>query len=89
MALRTVVFPSYFTLYPNLRFICNKFFDILCFGDLILCLLYTKKKRKMSDESEYEKYVKDSRTACKYGTKCYQKNPMHHKKYKHPPNKVS
>jgi hypothetical protein len=29
--------------------------------------------------------VKDSRTVCKYGAKCYQKNPAHHKAYKHPP----
>lgn len=30
-------------------------------------------------------YEKDSRTACQYGEKCYQKNPAHHNKYKHPP----
>lgn len=34
---------------------------------------------------EWDAYVKDPRTICKYGTKCYQKNPEHHKKYKHPP----
>ncbi|XP_012547401.1 histone PARylation factor 1 [Bombyx mori] len=28
--------------------------------------------------------AEDSRTVCKYGEKCYQKNPEHHKKYKHP-----
>lgn len=26
----------------------------------------------------------DSRTMCKYGTDCYQRNPEHHKKFKHP-----
>lgn len=26
----------------------------------------------------------DSRPACKYGEKCYQKNPQHHRKFKHP-----
>ena len=33
-------------------------------------------------------YEDDPRTPCKYQTKCYQKNPDHHKKFKHPP-KVS
>lgn len=37
----------------------------------------------MSDE--WEKYVKDIRTVCKYGLKCYQQNPEHHENYKHPP----
>lgn len=37
----------------------------------------------MSDE--WLAYTKDSRTICKYGTKCYQKNPEHHKTFKHPP----
>lgn len=32
-----------------------------------------------------EEYVKDPRIACKYGVKCYQRNPLHHQKYKHPP----
>ncbi|KAI4465441.1 histone parylation factor 1 [Holotrichia oblita] len=32
-------------------------------------------------------YDKDSRTPCKYGTNCYQKNPLHLSKYKHPPKK--
>lgn len=27
----------------------------------------------------------DSRELCRYGAKCYQKNPLHHSKYKHPP----
>ncbi|XP_022901660.2 histone PARylation factor 1 [Onthophagus taurus] len=34
-----------------------------------------------------EEYVKDPRIACKYGWKCYQKNPIHQTKYKHPPKK--
>ncbi|KAI5636631.1 zinc-finger (CX5CX6HX5H) motif domain-containing protein [Phthorimaea operculella] len=37
----------------------------------------------MSDE--WQAYIKDSRTVCKYGSKCYQKNPEHHKNFKHPP----
>ncbi|GLG99828.1 Uncharacterized protein GBIM_06210 [Gryllus bimaculatus] len=32
-------------------------------------------------------YKNDSRIPCKYGVKCYQKNPVHHEKYKHPSNK--
>ncbi|XP_063823222.1 histone PARylation factor 1 [Ostrinia nubilalis] len=34
---------------------------------------------------EWETFVKDPRTKCKYGENCYQKNPEHHKTYKHPP----
>lgn len=34
---------------------------------------------------EWDEYLKDSRIICKYGNECYQKNPEHHKKYKHPP----
>lgn len=37
----------------------------------------------MSDK--WDEYDKDSRVACKYGSKCYQKNPNHHATYKHPP----
>ncbi|XP_046431621.1 histone PARylation factor 1 [Neodiprion fabricii] len=33
----------------------------------------------------YETYVKDPRTPCNYGVKCYQKNQIHRDKYKHPP----
>lgn len=29
----------------------------------------------------------DTRLPCKYGQKCYQKNPLHHQKYKHPPKR--
>ena len=29
----------------------------------------------------------DKRKVCKYGSRCYQKNPDHHKKYKHPPKR--
>lgn len=38
-----------------------------------------------SDDDQYNKYLSDPRIPCQYGTKCYQKNPLHHKKYKHPP----
>ncbi|XP_063530625.1 histone PARylation factor 1 [Cydia strobilella] len=37
----------------------------------------------MSDE--WQAYVQDPRSICKYGGTCYQKNPDHHNKYKHPP----
>ncbi|KAB7498643.1 Histone PARylation factor 1 [Armadillidium nasatum] len=30
-------------------------------------------------------YLNDKRTPCKYGENCYQKNPHHIKKFKHPP----
>jgi hypothetical protein len=29
-------------------------------------------------------YNSDPRLSCKYGQKCYQKNAVHHQKYKHP-----
>lgn len=35
----------------------------------------------MSEEAEY---AKDPRPVCKYALKCYQKNPEHLKKFKHP-----
>lgn len=35
---------------------------------------------------EWQEYISDPRTVCKYGLKCYQKNPEHHTKYKHPPS---
>nr|XP_031830117.1 histone PARylation factor 1 isoform X2 [Nomia melanderi] len=42
----------------------------------------------MSDiEEQFKAYQKDSRISCRYGAKCYQKNPAHHEKYKHPPSK--
>ena len=31
-----------------------------------------------------EKNKKDFRQSCKYGKDCYQKNPMHHQKFRHP-----
>ncbi|XP_039745797.1 histone PARylation factor 1 [Pararge aegeria] len=34
---------------------------------------------------EWKAFVSDTRTACKYGAECYQKNPDHHNQYKHPP----
>ncbi|CAH0759411.1 unnamed protein product [Diatraea saccharalis] len=42
----------------------------------------------MSSDDEWQTYVKDSRTICKYGAKCYQKNVEHHKTYKHPPKNM-
>lgn len=35
---------------------------------------------------EWKSYVDDPRNICKYGSKCYQKNPQHHTTYKHPPH---
>jgi hypothetical protein len=32
-------------------------------------------------------YDGDPRIPCRYGQKCYQKNPLHHQKYKHPPKR--
>ncbi|XP_049888176.1 histone PARylation factor 1 [Pectinophora gossypiella] len=34
---------------------------------------------------EWQAYIKDPRKVCKYGANCYQKNPDHHKHFKHPP----
>ena len=31
-----------------------------------------------------EDKAKDVRQMCKYGENCYQKNPMHHQKFRHP-----
>ncbi|KAK9305670.1 hypothetical protein QLX08_003435 [Tetragonisca angustula] len=42
----------------------------------------------MSDrEEEFRAYREDVRIPCRYGAKCYQKNAVHHEKYKHPPMK--
>ncbi|OAD52832.1 hypothetical protein WN48_00132 [Eufriesea mexicana] len=43
----------------------------------------------MSDNEgeQFKVYKNDTRIPCKYGIKCYQKNAVHHKKYKHPPTK--
>lgn len=38
--------------------------------------------------AENFKYKDDPKPECKYGTKCYQKNPDHLKKFKHPPKKM-
>lgn len=38
-------------------------------------------------DKKHEEYVKDPRIPCRYGLKCYQRNPEHHQKYKHPHNK--
>lgn len=34
----------------------------------------------------HKSYSEDPRLPCHYGRKCYQKNPNHHIKYKHPPD---
>ncbi|XP_017888758.1 histone PARylation factor 1 [Ceratina calcarata] len=39
----------------------------------------------MSDDEKPEVSTKDTRIPCRYGAKCYQKNPVHHQKYKHLP----
>lgn len=36
----------------------------------------------MSDE--WQTYRDDTRTPCKYGRNCYQRNPQHHSNFKHP-----
>ncbi|KAL6431926.1 hypothetical protein ACFW04_007427 [Cataglyphis niger] len=35
--------------------------------------------------AQLQVYNDDPRIPCQYGVKCYQKNPQHHSKYKHPP----
>lgn len=35
----------------------------------------------------WEEYQNDTRVACKYGAGCYQKNPQHHGRFKHPPKR--
>lgn len=44
----------------------------------------------MSDndkDAQLRAYKDDPRIPCQYGVKCYQKNPQHHSKYKHPPKR--
>lgn len=43
----------------------------------------------VTPDEEYDQYVRDPRTPCKFGVECYQRNPLHHQKYKHPPKKRS
>ncbi|XP_033216876.1 histone PARylation factor 1 [Belonocnema kinseyi] len=43
------------------------------------------KNPKDMNEDEIKQYKDDPRYSCQFGVKCYQKNPVHHKKYKHPP----
>ncbi|XP_018405538.1 PREDICTED: histone PARylation factor 1 [Cyphomyrmex costatus] len=38
-------------------------------------------------DAEFQAYKDDSRIPCQYGAECYQKNPQHHNKYKHPPKR--
>lgn len=40
-----------------------------------------------NEETQFKAYREDKRIPCRYGSKCYQKNPPHHEKYKHPPVK--
>ncbi|CAK9803266.1 Histone PARylation factor 1-like [Anthophora quadrimaculata] len=40
-----------------------------------------------NEETQFKAYREDKRIPCRYGSKCYQKNPTHHEKYKHPPTK--
>ncbi|KOC64422.1 UPF0609 protein [Habropoda laboriosa] len=40
-----------------------------------------------NEELQFKAYREDKRIPCRYGSKCYQKNPTHHEKYKHPPTK--
>lgn len=42
-----------------------------------------------SEDERFKEYENDPRIPCQYGIKCYQKNPVHHQKYKHPPSKES
>ncbi|EZA60563.1 histone PARylation factor 1 [Ooceraea biroi] len=39
------------------------------------------------EDAQFRAYKDDSRIPCQYGVKCYQKNPQHHNKYKHPPKR--
>lgn len=38
-----------------------------------------------NEDPQFRIYKDDPRIPCQYGVKCYQKNPQHHSKYKHPP----
>ncbi|XP_043261032.1 histone PARylation factor 1 [Colletes gigas] len=38
-----------------------------------------------NENDQHKTYQEDSRIPCRYGIECYQKNPVHHKIYKHPP----
>lgn len=38
-------------------------------------------------DAQLQAYKDDPRIPCQYGVKCYQKNPQHHSKYKHPPKR--
>ncbi|XP_011872746.1 PREDICTED: UPF0609 protein C4orf27 homolog [Vollenhovia emeryi] len=38
-----------------------------------------------NEDAQLPAYEDDPRVPCQYGVKCYQKNPQHHGKYKHPP----
>ncbi|KAL4709325.1 hypothetical protein ACJJTC_007057 [Scirpophaga incertulas] len=53
-----------------------------------LSSIKTSELIKMPND-DWKSYVHDPRIVCKYGAKCYQKNPEHHKNYKHPPQKFA
>ncbi|XP_011259446.2 histone PARylation factor 1 isoform X1 [Camponotus floridanus] len=40
-----------------------------------------------NEDTQFQVYKDDPRIPCQYGVKCYQKNPQHHSKYKHPPKR--
>ncbi|XP_076300349.1 histone PARylation factor 1 [Lasioglossum baleicum] len=40
-----------------------------------------------TEEEQFKAYKEDTRIPCRYGAKCYQKNAVHHEKYKHLPSK--
>ena len=37
---------------------------------------------------EWKDYLEDPRTACKFASKCYQKNPEHRRQFKHAPQNI-
>ncbi|XP_072761528.1 histone PARylation factor 1 [Anoplolepis gracilipes] len=41
-----------------------------------------------NQDTQFRFYKDDPRIPCQYGVKCYQKNPQHHSKYKHPPKET-
>lgn len=43
---------------------------------------------KMEFKINHNKKKSEEKPLCKYGSSCYQKNPEHRKKFKHPPEKV-
>lgn len=52
-----------------------------------MCFERINHQKMETNKQDMEKYVKDPRIPCKYGSKCYQKNQLHNDKYKHPPKR--